>query len=57
VTTDFSEVLPGIPVIANVFSMQRYDTSVRGVRYSRAFETQWIIDFKFAGKRPDDPLP
>jgi hypothetical protein len=56
VTTDFVEVMPGIPIVANVVSEQTFDTRRRGIRYPRAVESQWLVEVKFLGRRPDDPV-
>ena len=54
VTTRFDEVLPSIPVIAKVSSLQTFNTELRGVQISSAFDEQRLIQFVFLGPRPGE---
>ena len=51
VTTDFGEVMPSIPIIVEVSSVQAMDPEVKG-DIIEAYEAQSLLDFAFRGKRP-----
>ncbi len=54
VTTDFGEILPSIPVIVEVSSVQVMDPLVKS-DLDEAYEEQRLIDFHFRGKKPGGP--
>ncbi|HEX7938345.1 MAG TPA: carboxypeptidase regulatory-like domain-containing protein [Gemmatimonadaceae bacterium] len=53
-TTEFFEVLPSIPVISKVRSVQVIDPSSL---YSETYEDQRTIDIKFRNRKPGDGKP
>ena len=54
VVTEFREVLPSIPVIDRVYSVQRFDPRSYGVTYVAVHETQRLVKFEFLGSRPGE---
>ena len=54
VVTEFREMLPSIPVIDRVYSVQRFDPRGNGVTYVAVHETQRLMTFEFLGSRPGD---
>lgn len=57
VTTSFREVLPSIPVIDSVHSVQRFDRRAFDVRYVTVYETQKLAAFEFLEGRPGGTGP
>ena len=51
VTTDFGEIIPSIPIVVEVNSVQVIDPEVKG-DLDEAYETQSLIDFRFRGRKP-----
>ena len=54
VTIRFQEVLPSIPIVQYVSSVQRFDPSVRGVEILAAHEEQTLQSFRWLKRRPGD---
>jgi hypothetical protein len=57
VTTLFEDVLPSIPVIRAISSVQRLNAGLRGVSIREAREEQKIIAFSWLGRRPGEEKP
>jgi hypothetical protein len=53
VTTTFREVLPSIPIIASVPSIQKYDPASK-LAYDEAYEIQKLVGHKFMKRKPGD---
>lgn len=53
VTTDFREVLPSVPVVSRVLSVQTMDPDAR-VRVAETVEEQTLRVFRFTGRKPGD---
>jgi hypothetical protein len=53
VTTDFREVMPSIPVIAKVWSVQTMDPKAK-LDYDEAYEKQELIGVRFLGAKPGE---
>jgi hypothetical protein len=51
VTTDFGEIMPSIPIVVEVNSVQVMDPEVKG-DLAEAYEEQSLLEFDFRGKRP-----
>lgn len=54
VTTVFRELLPSIPVVDRVSSVQRFDPRTRGVAHVTALEWQQLVGFAFVAGRPGE---
>jgi len=52
VTTVFQEVLPSVPIIHHVQSIQRFDPRTRGLTHLAAHERQLLVGFAFLEGRP-----
>lgn len=52
VATTFEEILPSIPVIRTISSIQRLDPAVKGVQIREARERQTLVAFSWVGRRP-----
>lgn len=50
----FNEVLPSIPIVQFVSSVQRFDPQVRGVELAAAHEEQRLVSFTWLKRRPGD---
>jgi hypothetical protein len=53
IITDFQEVMPSIPIIAHVWSVQTIDPKARR-DHDTAYEEQRLAGFKFLGARPGE---
>jgi hypothetical protein len=52
VTTDFDELMESIPVIQRVFTIQRFDTTMRSREYDEVYEDLKLAGIKFIGRKP-----
>jgi hypothetical protein len=52
VTTDFAELMESIPVIRRVFTIQRFDTTVKSREYDEVYEDVKLAGITFIGKKP-----
>lgn len=55
ITTDFAEIMPSVPIIANIWSVQTLDPK-SWRPYDVAYEHQHIISFGFVGRKPGDEI-
>lgn len=53
VTTDFREVLPSIPIVSRVLSVQTMDSDPK-IRVAETVEEQTLRDFRFRGRKPGE---
>ena len=54
-TTDFMEILPSIPIISRVYSVQTMDPERKSF-FSEAYEEQRPTTFMFRGRRPGETI-